>query len=69
MEKLQQFWKDLDGSAIFRKREIFLGGLLCLMTGLTVGMLVSPRKTISIGSNNINNSLPLPEEEAEITEE
>ena len=45
MDKLKQFWKELDGAAVYHKREVFLGGLLCLMTGLTVGMLISPRKS------------------------
>ena len=65
MEKVMQFWKDLDGSAVFRKREVFLGGMLCLMTGLTLGMLLSPRKTVAIGSNNGNTALPDTEWEEE----
>ena len=43
-----------------------LGGLLCLTTGLTLGMLLSPRKTVTIGSKNVGTLSPdaLPEEEA-----
>ena len=34
---------------LIRKRELFLGGALCVMTGLTAGLLLSPRKTVVIG--------------------
>ena len=67
MKKLEKFWNSLDGATLVRKRELLLGGLLCLTTGLTLGMLLSPRKTVTIGSNNgcTNATLPQSEEEAE----
>ena len=34
---------------LIRKRELFLGGMLCVMTGLSAGLLLSPRKTVVIG--------------------
>lgn len=67
MDKLKQFWKELDGAAVYHKREVFLGGLLCLMTGLTVGMLISPKKSTCIGCNN--TSICEPEEVYEDEEE
>ena len=33
---------------IVRKRELFLGGALCAMTGLSLGLLLSPRKTVVV---------------------
>lgn len=67
MKKLEKFWNSLDGVTLVRKRELLLGGLLCLTTGLTLGMLLSPRKTVTIGSNNgcTNATLPQSEEKAE----
>ena len=66
MKHLESFWNSLDGVVLARKRELALGGLLCLTAGLTLGMLLSPRKTVTIGSNNIGTLSPdaLPEEEA-----
>ncbi len=41
------------------------GAVACLMTGMVIGMLISPRKTVSIGSHNGGNvhyPNPTPEE-------
>ena len=67
MKRLETLWDSLDGVVLARKRELLLGGLLCLTAGLTLCMLLSPRKTVTIGSNNIGTLSPdaLPEEEAE----
>lgn len=48
MEEIKKFWNRLDGVFIVRKRELFLGGALCAMTGLSLGLLLSPRKTVVI---------------------
>lgn len=48
MEEIKKYWEKLDGLMLVRKRELFLGGALCLMTGLTAGLLLSPRKTVII---------------------
>lgn len=48
MEEIKKYWEKLDGLMLIRKRELFLGGALCLMTGLTAGLLLSPRKTVII---------------------
>ena len=57
MEEIKKYWEKLDGLMLIRKRELFLGGALCLMTGLTAGLLLSPRKTVIIEQ--------APQEEAE----
>lgn len=49
MEDIKKFWDGLDGVLLVRKRELFLGGALCAMTGLCAGLLLSPRKTIVVG--------------------
>ena len=49
MEKIKNFWDSLDGLLLVRKRELALGGALCVMTGLCAGLLLSPRKTVVIG--------------------
>ena len=48
MEEMKKFWNSLDGVLFVRKRELFLGGALCAMTGLSLGLLLSPRKTVVI---------------------
>lgn len=49
MEEIKKFWDSLDGLLLVRKRELALGGALCVMTGLCAGLL-SPRKTVVIGA-------------------
>lgn len=50
MEEIKKFWDGLDGLLLVRKRELALGGALCVMTGLCAGLLLSPRKTVVIGT-------------------
>ena len=56
MEEIKKYWDSLDGLMLIRKRELFLGGMLCVMTGLSAGLLLSPRKTVVSGKQ------PQPEE-------
>ena len=37
MEEIKKFWDSLDGLLLVRKRELALGGALCVMTGLCAG--------------------------------
>ncbi len=42
----------------------------CTMTGMVIGMLISPRKTVTVGSNNGGNvvdkrSFPCPDSESD----
>ena len=48
MEEIKKYWDSLDGLMLIRKRELFLGGALCVMTGLTAGLLLSPRKKVVV---------------------
>ena len=55
-KKLEKFWNSLDCSLIVNKRELVLGVTACTLAGILMGMLLSPRKTVTIGSNNGNNN-------------
>lgn len=55
-EKWQEFQTILEEMATIKKREYFLTLAVCVLSGLVIGMLVSPRKKVMIGSNNGNNS-------------
>lgn len=52
VSRLKTFWDSLDESAIVNKRELFLGLTTCVLSGLVVGMLISPKKNMTIGSHN-----------------
>ena len=55
-KKLEKFWNSLDCSLVVNKRELVLGVTACTLAGILMGMLLSPRKTVTIGSNNGNNN-------------
>ena len=55
-KKLEKFWNSLDCSLAVNKRELVLGVTACTLAGILMGMLLSPRKTVTIGSNNGNNN-------------
>ena len=55
-KKLEKFWNSLDRSVVVNKRELVLGVAACTLAGVLMGMLLSPRKTVTIGSSNGNNN-------------
>ena len=55
-KKLEEFWNSLDRAVVVNKRELVLGVTACTLAGVLMGMLLSPRKTVTIGSNNGNNA-------------
>ena len=55
-KKLQKLWKDLDIPILVSKRELVLGVTVCALAGILLGILFSPKKHTTIGSNNGNNS-------------
>ena len=55
-KKLEKFWNSLDRSIVINKRELVLGVAACTLAGVLAGILLSPRKTVPIGSHNGNNS-------------
>ena len=55
-KKLEKFWNSLDRAVVVNKRELVLGVAACTLAGVLMGMLLSPRKTVTIGSNNGSNN-------------
>lgn len=55
-KKLGNAWRSLNHSIVVNQRELVLGVAACTVLGVLVGMLLSPRKTVTIASNNGNNS-------------
>ena len=55
-KKLEKFWNSLDRAILVNKRELVLGIAACTLAGVVAGILLSPRKTVTIASNNGNNN-------------
>ena len=55
-EKIQACWKSLDRKIIVNQRELVLGLAVCALAGIVAGIVLSPRKTVAIGSNNGSNN-------------
>ena len=53
--KMKNFWNSLDGTTIISKRELFLEIVAVALAGLVLGMILTPKKTLTIGSNNSGN--------------
>ena len=51
-EKIAKCWKALDKRIIVNQRELVLGVAACALAGVVVGLFLSPRKNVTIGSNN-----------------
>ncbi len=51
-EKVKKFWVCLNRNIVVNKRELFLGMACCTLAGILTGMMVSPKKTVTIGSHN-----------------
>lgn len=56
LAKFQKFWKSLDQEIVVNKRELFLGVTTCTLAGILTGILLSPKKSVTIGSHNGNNN-------------
>ena len=54
LTKLQTIWKELDKRITVNQRELVLGVTACTLAGVLTGILLSPKKTTTIGSNNGN---------------
>jgi flagellar biosynthesis/type III secretory pathway chaperone len=64
---MQERWKELqellEEMTTMKKREYFLIMAVCVLSGLVVGMFLSPKKMMMIGSNNGNNNVTNKEKE------
>lgn len=56
LTKIKTFWDSLDVTITANKRELFLGLTTCVLSGLVVGMLISPKKNVTVGSHNGSNN-------------
>ncbi len=58
---MQEKWKELEQvleeMKTMKKREYVLTLTVCVLAGLVIGMLISPKKRVMIGSNNGNNNV------------
>jgi len=55
-EKWKIFKTSLTETKVMTKKEFLLVVTVCVLGGIVVGMLTSPRKNVTIGSNNGNNN-------------
>lgn len=64
-KKCSELWESLNVPVLVNKREMVLGIMVCTLAGILLGILFSPKKHTTIGSNNGNNSGngALPDEE------
>lgn len=54
--KLCKFWASLDRKILINKRELLLEMTACTLAGVLVGILLSPKRTLTIGSYNGNGA-------------
>ena len=47
---------DLDKTCVRTNRELVYGAVACAAVGVLVGLLLSPKKAVTIGSHNGNNN-------------
>lgn len=55
MKRMVNYFKNIPSEISISKREFFLTTAVCMLFGIVLGMLGSPRKTQIIGSNNGNS--------------
>lgn len=70
-EKWQEFQTILEELTTVKRREYLLMLAVCVLSGLVIGMLISPKKRVLIGSNNgnnVNSNLNDPPQECEDNE-
>lgn len=61
--QLSSFFSDLDFPCTLSKRELILGAIACFSTGMVLGLLSSPNKTVTMGSYNGSNNMGIPAEQ------
>ena len=55
-EKIEACWKSLYRSIIVYQRELVLGLAVCAFACIVTGIMLSPKKNVTIGSNNGSNN-------------
>ena len=56
LETLKKNWDALNVRIIVNKREMVLGMAVCALAGFGLGVLLSPKKQVTIGSHNGNTN-------------
>ena len=70
MNRIKEFWNNLNEDITVNRRELVLGVAACALAGVVIGMLMAPPKDITIGSgNNITAGIPEDEKGDEAAEE
>ena len=66
IEKMEKLWKSLDRRIVVNQRELVLGLAVCALSGIVAGIALSPKKNVTIGSNNGSGAIVSPDvDEAE----
>lgn len=76
-KNLQLSLSDMDKTCTRTNRELLYGAVACTAVGMVLGLLLSPKKSTTIGSHNGNNNAGSPslnvadngEEDSQETEE
>ena len=67
-QEIKKIWNELNQNVVVNKRELVLGITACSLAGILLGMLLCPKKSVTIGSNNgsnnTGNSAALPQDPA-----
>lgn len=56
IQEMKELWQKLDRPILVNQRELVLGISACALAGMLAGILLSPKKAITIGSNNGSNN-------------
>lgn len=56
IQEMKEFWRGLNRPILVNQRELVLGISACALAGMLAGILLSPKKAITIGSNNGSNN-------------
>ena len=59
-KNLQLSLSDMDRTCSRTNRELLYGAVACTAVGMVLGLLLSPKKTTTIGSHNGNNNAGSP---------
>lgn len=56
IQEMKEFWRGLNRPILVNQRELVLGIAACTLAGMLAGILLSPKKDVTIGSHNGNNN-------------
>ena len=59
-KNVQSNLSDMDKTCVRTNRELVFGAVACTAVGILVGLMFSPKKSVTIGSHNGNNNAGSP---------